>query len=86
VIWRAIHSAVGLVVTLIQISSLRSIRTITKPYEFEANGRDHEQVHGGNVWAWVRRKDDEELVDRVLLAKSDPLRAAFWSWLPRWIV
>jgi len=30
--------------------------------------------------------DDEELVDRVLLAKSDPLRAAFWSWLPRWIV
>src|ERR1700737_12056 len=29
---RAIHSAVGLVVTLIQTRSLRSIRTITKPY------------------------------------------------------
>src|SRR6266403_6279549 len=29
---RVIHSAVGLVVTLIQTRSLRSIRTITKPY------------------------------------------------------
>src|SRR3979409_486255 len=32
-IWRGIHSAVGLVVTLIQTRSLRSIRTITKPYD-----------------------------------------------------
>src|SRR5260221_10253496 len=32
VIWRAIHSAVGLVVTLIQTRSPRSIRTITKPH------------------------------------------------------
>ena len=34
-IWRAIHSAVGLVVTLIQTRSLRSTRTITKPYSSE---------------------------------------------------
>src|ERR1017187_3526172 len=31
VIWRATHSAVGLVVTLIQTRSLRSSRTIMKP-------------------------------------------------------
>jgi hypothetical protein len=30
--WLLIHSAVGLLVTLIQTRSLRSIRTITKPY------------------------------------------------------
>src|SRR6266581_5603355 len=37
VIWRAIHSAVGFCVTLIQTSSLRSSRTTTKALCFVLN-------------------------------------------------
>ena len=49
VIWRAIHSAVGFVVTLIQTRSLRSGRMMMKASsEIEANGRDDEQIHGGD--------------------------------------
>ena len=62
-IWRAIHSAVGFVVTLIQLSTVN-------PYnheavqQFEANGRDHEQVHGGNVWRVVSQKGPPSLTWR----------------------
>ena len=64
-IWRAIHSAVGLVVTLIQIELFT-----VNPYnheavqQFEANGRDHEQVHGGNVWSVVSQKGPPSLTWR----------------------
>jgi hypothetical protein len=63
VIWHAIHSAVGLVVTLIQISAIN-------PYnheaiqQSEANGRDHEQIHGGNVRSVVSQKGLPPLTGR----------------------
>src|SRR5712671_85311 len=54
---RAIHSAVGLVVTLIQTRSLRSIRTITKQYSslkpiVGTTNRSMAAMSG----AWFRRK------------------------------
>src|SRR6267154_1060179 len=57
VIWRATHSAVGLVVALIQTRSLRSIRTITKPYSslkpmVGTTNRSIAAMSG----AWFRRK------------------------------
>jgi hypothetical protein len=57
VICRAIHSAVGRVVTLIQISSLRSIRTITKPYSsLKPMVGTTNRFRGGNVWRVVSQK------------------------------
>jgi hypothetical protein len=62
VIWPAIHSAVGLVVTLILIRSLRSIRTSRQ--QFEANGGDHERIHGGSVRSLVSQKGPPSLTWR----------------------
>ena len=47
-IWHAIHSAVGLVVTLIQTRSLRSIRTITKPYSSSGLTQTRTPVYDDN--------------------------------------
>ena len=65
VIWRATHSAVGCGVTLIQTSSLRSSRTMMKAYEqVEAEGRDNEQVHGGDVRRMVTQEGAPSLAGR----------------------
>src|SRR5262245_37673526 len=48
--WRAIHSAVGLVVTLTQMRFLRSSLTMMRVIEqVKANARDNEQIHGSDV-------------------------------------
>src|SRR6266516_5060836 len=50
VIWRAIQSAVGWVVTLIQTRSRRGQPNDDERIEpVEADGRNDEQVHGGDV-------------------------------------
>lgn len=50
VICGAIHSGVGCAVTLIQISSRRTNRIMTRTYNrVTPMGGDYEQVHGGDV-------------------------------------
>jgi hypothetical protein len=64
VIWRAIHSAVGLAVTLIQgVSAINPYNHETIQL-FETNGRDHEQIHGGNVRSVVSQKGPRSLTWR----------------------
>src|SRR3977135_267863 len=63
--WRAIHSAVGLVVTLIQTRSLRSIRTITKPYSSlkPMVGTTNKSI-AAMSGAWLRKKVFPSLTGR----------------------
>jgi hypothetical protein len=57
VIWRAIHSAVGLVVTLIQTRSRRSIRKSTKPYSsLQPMVGTTNKSMAATSGAWFRRK------------------------------
>jgi hypothetical protein len=49
-------------VTLIQTSSLRSYDVGVE--QFEANGRDNEQVHGGDILSMITQKDAPSLAWR----------------------
>ena len=51
--WRAIHSAVGCGVTLIQTLQSNDDKDIE---QVEANGRGNEQIHGGNVGCMVTQE------------------------------
>src|SRR5262249_53984093 len=54
---RAIHSAVGCVVTLIQTGSLRCNRMMTRAYsKSKPYGRNNEQIHRSNVRRVVSRQ------------------------------
>ena len=61
---RAIHSAVGLVVTLIQTRSRRNPYNHEAIQQFEAHDRDHEQIHGGNVGSVVSQEGFPPLTRR----------------------
>ena len=47
--------------TLIQTSSLRSIRTMTNVEEIEIDRRDDEDVHGGNIWSMIAQEGEPSL-------------------------
>src|ERR1035437_10704479 len=68
VIWRATHSAVGFLVTLIQTRSLRSSRTMTNAYECIEQVKTHrgnnEQVHGGDIWGMIAQEGEPSLAWR----------------------
>src|SRR5262249_8192307 len=66
--WRAIHSAVGLVVTLTQMRCLRSSLTIDDEgvEQVEAKCRDNEQVNGGDVRRVVAQEGAPSLTWRSL--------------------
>ena len=53
-IWRAIHSAVGCLVTSIQIRSLRSSRSMTKARATRSVRRDDEHIHRGDIRGMIR--------------------------------
>ena len=52
--WRVIHSAVGCLVTLIQIRSLRSNRRMTKARATRSVRRDDEHIHRDDIRGMIR--------------------------------